>query len=451
MSEYTREEILRLIEERGWPEGLDLSGKDLSGIDLGRKAVAEELEKAQERMADETPVWYSKLTKGINLEFANLQEANLKYANLQEAHLGGANLQRADLTGANLQGAKLWGADLQEAHLGDANLQGGPLWGANLQGANLAGANLQGADLRDANLQGAYLLGAKLQGAKLWSANLQGAHLLSADLQEADLGGAKLQGANLFGANLQWASLGWANLQGANLAGANLQGASLKHSHLERVDFFVARSLEGAYFYNAFLDDTRLKREQLGTGIGEEVARNYGWAKEAYLALKNNLAEIGRYDDAAWAYRKERLMEKLAALGAAREAWQKRDWKGAIRHGVKAVSDQLVEWICDYGEGIWRVLGSLMAVWIAFALIYGLIAGVWGPWQDTASGRIRYITRNPIDLLSFSLGAMTTIEPAGLGARPILAMRFLAPLEALLGIFFAGLLGFVAGNRIRRS
>jgi len=34
MSEYTREEILKLIEENGGPEGLDLSGKDLSGIDL---------------------------------------------------------------------------------------------------------------------------------------------------------------------------------------------------------------------------------------------------------------------------------------------------------------------------------------------------------------------------------------------------------------------------------
>ena len=45
MSEYTREEILKLIEENGGPEGLDLSGKDLSGIDLGRGAVAVELER----------------------------------------------------------------------------------------------------------------------------------------------------------------------------------------------------------------------------------------------------------------------------------------------------------------------------------------------------------------------------------------------------------------------
>jgi hypothetical protein len=40
------------------------------------------------------------------------------------------------------------------------------------------------------------------------------------------------------------------------------------YSHLEGVDLFSVKGLEGAYFYNTFLDDTRLKRDQLG----EEIA-----------------------------------------------------------------------------------------------------------------------------------------------------------------------------------
>ena len=67
MSEYTREEILKLIEENGGPEGLDLSGKDLSFIDLSREAITAELEKAREKAPDETPVWYNERTGGINL------------------------------------------------------------------------------------------------------------------------------------------------------------------------------------------------------------------------------------------------------------------------------------------------------------------------------------------------------------------------------------------------
>ena len=93
----------------------------------------------------------------------------------------------------------------------------------------------------------------------------------------------------------------------------------------------------------------------------------------------------------------------------------------------------------------------MAAVWLLFALVYGSIAGVWGPWQETATGQIRYITRNPVDLLTFSLGAMTTLLPTALEAHPMLAMRILMPLEALLGIALAGLLGFVGGNSIRRS
>jgi hypothetical protein len=167
--------------------------------------------------------------------------------------------------------------------------------------------------------------------------------------------------------------------------------------------------------------------------------------------LKNNFAEIGRYDDAAWAYRKERRMEKLTALKEAKEVWHRRNWKEAIPRYAKVVGDQVIEWVCDYGEGFWNVVGSLTAVWVIFALIYGLIGGVWGPWQDAVSGRIRSITRNPIDLLWFSLGTMVTLHPPGLEARSTLFMRFLVPSQALLGIFLAGLLGFVAGNRIRRS
>jgi hypothetical protein len=44
LSEYTREGILKLIEENGGAEGLGLSGKDLSGIDLNERAIEVELE-----------------------------------------------------------------------------------------------------------------------------------------------------------------------------------------------------------------------------------------------------------------------------------------------------------------------------------------------------------------------------------------------------------------------
>ena len=99
LSEYTREEILKLIEENDGPEGLDLSGKDLSGIDLGREAIKAELEKALKSAPGETPVWYSESTEGINLEGINLEGARLSEADLGEARISPGRASSGRISG----------------------------------------------------------------------------------------------------------------------------------------------------------------------------------------------------------------------------------------------------------------------------------------------------------------------------------------------------------------
>lgn len=392
---WTRELLEAAIAAHGGPEWLDLAGADLSNLDL----------------------------HGIFLPDARLQKAVLEEANLQEANLWGANLQEANLYDADLRGATLVSANLQEANLYDADLQRAELWGADLRGANLWGADLR--------------------GATLVNADLQGADLHDADLQGADLGRSDLRGAKLWKARLQGATLWWADLRGANLQFTNLREVDLLD--------VATGGLLGIKLWRAKLGHTALKREQLGPAIGDELAGEYREAREAYLALKQNFEGLGDYDAAGWAYRKERRMEKLEAHQKARIALTKRKWRAAVTNCMKYAGDQLVELVCDYGEGIWRVIRTLIFVWIFLALIYGLIAGVWGPWQDTNFGQIRHITRNPLDLLWFSLGTMVTLHPPGLEARSTLLMRVLTPSQALLCIFLAGLLGFVLGNRIRRS
>ena len=409
MSEYTREEILKLIEENGGPRGLGLSKRDLSGIDLRGSAILIELESRKRLDPEETPVWFS-------------AERGLGGINLQSALLDGANLQGASLSHANLRGAILIDADLKGAHLVNAGLQGAVLLSANLEGANLASTDLQ--------------------GACLLSANLQGAKLSSTNLQEAQFDGAHLQGTVMM----------WANLQGARLHGANLQGAFLQYSHLEKVDFFVGKSLEGAYFYNAFLDNTRMRREQLGKAIGEELREKYDWAKEAYLALKNNFAEIGRYRDESWAYVKERQMGKMMHHPRLARVYYRDElpenpnaWRLAwfyIRHTAKWLTDWFVELLCSYGESLWRVLAWMLLVIVGFAAYYQVSHAVVTSSQDAATSLW--------DHLIFSLGAFTTLQPARLqAARP--GVELLTTVQAIIGISLAGLLGFVAGNRIRRS
>ena len=115
--------------------------------------------------------------RGVELQFANLNDADLNGVDLSEAKLAYAEVTFSSLCLAQLMDADLSGADLTFAYMTGADLRQ-----ANLSGANLRYAKLISADLNDADLTDASLFGAKLTGANLSSADLTGANLSSADL-----------------------------------------------------------------------------------------------------------------------------------------------------------------------------------------------------------------------------------------------------------------------------
>ena len=408
--EYTTEEILQLIEANEGPEGLDLSGKDLSGIDLSRERIQAELAKVRKKDPEAKPMWW-----------ANWEVMDPKI------RIQGINLERANLLGANL-----WGANLQGAHLLGTHFEGAWLNNANLQGAELGGANLQGAQLDGANLQGADLDLANLQGARLMGANLQGAYLRH----------SKLQGARLDWANLRGAFLCEANLQGVSLSEADLQKAHLEFTDLTDVNFLYARSLDGIYLFGANLSRTNLSAQQLGESVGEERKANetsiktiyriyYCKAKEVYRALKANFREIGRYDDAMWAYRKERLMERKVL-------WANRSYG---RWFVSLVIDLA----SGYGLDPYRVLGSSGLIVTLFAWAYWFVGGL-GSREEEMPPHSRH-PRDWLRSLNYSIAAFATMVYSGLEPRTPLTQT-LSSAEAILGIIMLALLMFVIGNRI---
>ena len=368
MSEYTREEILKLIEENGGPEGLDLSGKNLSGIDLSDRSILAEIKKRGKE--DHPPVWAS-FEKEESYWWANLCGINLRYA-------------------------------------------------------DLSNANLQLADLRN---------------AQLFRADLHEANLLRANLQEADLVLADLSAANLWKTNLKWANLLLANLRGALLSRESVGNALLQENTDKLKELRLEEAVKQRYLANRFSD-----------------------AQEIYRALGNVFHDNGYYDDTSWAYRKERRMEKMcnapwrarwfygrSQLGDRRidhrivgrlPAWHPRLLRFYARAALKWGADWFVELLCDYGESLWRVLAWMLLVIVGFAAYYQVSHAVVTSSQDVAT--------SVWDHLIFSLGAFTTLQPTRLQpARP--GVELLTTIQAIIGISLAGLLGFVAGNRIRRS
>jgi uncharacterized protein YjbI with pentapeptide repeats len=462
LAEASPAERIELVLEiiQGNPEGrLELPARAgqraiLKEVCLGRTALKDRLE-----ASDKAPPWWSADTQGIRLKGADLQgahlaRADLQHADLREADLRGAVLRGADLRGAVLEGAKLCGADFA-----GADLRGAALGEADFQQAMLEDANLQGAGLRFANFGGAILEAADLGNADLWGATFENAVLTRADLRGAILKEANLRGADLTQVNLQGAILDRADFRGACLRGVDFQGTTLGSAILEEAILTDTRlqgtdltmcSMAGVHLSGARLERTRLRQEQLGAAIGEERMGRYEDARMGYLALERNFVELGDPDAAAWAYGKKRRMEKLQARKQAVEARAARKWAVAAGWYAKYAGDQAVEWLCDYGGSVSRVLFSLLGVFLLFTLIYGLSDGVVRT-TETPTGPVRAPTRNPVDWVIFSMSSMspTAKHPAGLLPRNEW-IQLLASIQTFLGIALAALVGFVFGNTSRR-
>ena len=130
------------------------------------------------------------------------------------------------------------------------------------------------------------------------------------------------------------------------------------------------------------------------------------------------------------------------------QAIRARQWRASIAHLNQFAADALVETVCGYGESVPRVLVSLAGVFVAFMAFYGIVGGVVLNVNDPAGG---HPTTAPVNLLLFTMTAMLAPGSHPKGLEPANAQVLVVSLlQSFLSIFLIGLLGFVAGNRIRR-
>ena len=395
-----------------------------------------------------------------------LPGVQLNGADLDRDAGGVVVLRLAALRRASLRGGKLAGVVFERADLADSDFAGADLRDADFAGADLSNALLEDADLSDglfrfAVLQTAILDNAKLPRADLWGVRAAGAVFAGADLrdaifEEADLAGADLSGADLRGAVLRKAVLRGANLTGANLegailAGTDLSGAVLSHARLQAVSL-VGCPLTHAHLADAWLERTRLGLDQVGDKVGEEAAGNYELARRAYLALEKNFETLGDPDAASWAYCKKRRMEKRDCRARAWREWTAGRRGSAAKWAVRYANLKFVELLCDYGEGIPRAISSVFTLFLAFVILYGLTGSVNRVYPATDGGEAtRSVTRNPLDLATFSLLTMSQLDTAQAGLEPSdPRVYLLRGIQVLMTIFLTGLVGFVVGNRIRK-
>ena len=165
---YTREDVLRLIEQNGGrAEGLDLSGQrfieaiDLSGLDLSGTELS-----------------------NVHLFRANFNGSNLDRTIMQKAYLGYATFNPVKSNIASLKSVDLRGSLLHNAEFGEADLTGAQFQGDSRPphlAASLEDTDFRRANLFHANFEGCYVYGAKLEGAHIRGASIYEAHLEGVD------------------------------------------------------------------------------------------------------------------------------------------------------------------------------------------------------------------------------------------------------------------------------
>lgn len=306
----------------------------------------------------------------------------------------------------------------------------------------MAGATLEGATLDRANATGA-----DFEAAILATASLRNVTAPRANFCDADLGGAQMQGGLFFAADFSRARLRDADLSGASVGMATFRNAILKNAVLCGLQMSDC-DMTGASLAGAKLAGAEISQAQFGPKIGEELEGDFEGARRAYRGLRRAFEDLGDARAASWAYRRMQRMQRRQHWSTAIAAWRKKDFRTAIKEGAASVRDLFVEWTCNYGDSVGRVLLSLFGVFTIFGVIYGLTGGVV---SASPGGGPDVVVRSPYRIAVFALTAlMTGGNPGDLQPRNDFT-QILIGLQAFLGIAFTGLLGFVVGTKTRRT
>jgi uncharacterized protein YjbI with pentapeptide repeats len=243
-------------------------------------------------------------------------------------------------------------------------------------------------------------------------------------------------------------------------------------------------------FSNTLLRSTIMKRAQIENNLIQERRREFSEAREIFLILKNNFRSIGKYDDEAWAYKKEKDMDRLSHwfFSVNREIERNNERKKnktvfetpEIESSSEKKKYSFLKWIFSnhfskwffsgvsniiygYGEKPCNVIKTAVAIILIFALSFSFI-GLGNPeiieLKGTAihqnSGDIidlaskgflkNNVIRNFPDSLYFSTITFTTL---GYGDfRPLEGWgRILAGSEAFIGAFMMALFVYTFARR----
>ncbi len=301
------------------------------------------------------------------------------------------------------------------------------------------------------SFRGAKFIGARLREANFFLSDLSEADLRLSDLTDARLGYANLSGANLFGTKLINTNLRNVNLHGSDLYQAVLDG----RTELMKENIGESILQENEKAYREFIERNILVNSN--NPIEDHLRDRFFKAYRIFENLRVHFAANGNTSDANWAFLKERRMKKKWHGAQRLIFFREKKWGKAIGACFQWLSDWIVELLCDYGESIWRVVFWMAAlVFLIGPLLISMFGGLNWDELNLTNVTLFDIYKNVpfmhvyLQYLLYMIDVLTTSSFSVLNPSNDV-IRFISGVLSLVSIFLAGLLGFVAGNRIRNS
>ncbi|WP_154019960.1 pentapeptide repeat-containing protein [Halococcus sediminicola] len=387
---------------------------------------------------------YPERLDGAYLRNASI-DSNVSFADctLRNACLTNANLQNIDCSRADFSGANCIGCDLSDSVL-DA--------------ACIDGATLDRADFSHVSGAEATLVDATLVGADLSHARFEEADLSEADFTDATLSNTTLRRARLCEARFVDATLKETLLVKTDLSEANLEYAAMIRTDLRGAD------LTGVHFYGTVHDNCRIDHRTTLDGVC-----SYEQMVPEGTSLRTVVTDgdVDLLDKAIWTYgalqtisRENKLNQQASDYYVRQHDTQRRQVRARGQY-LRWAKAEGARWVMQYGEGIWNVVYTALAVIVLSTLLYPL--SVVGGLRRPSSGAVlTYATGGSLDLLTITgLGnllsvlaesfyfSVVTFTTLGYGDWiPLGYSKGIAMAESLIGTFIVSILIYVLARRV---
>lgn len=287
-----------------------------------------------------------------------------------------------------------------------------------------------------------------------------------AQFRSARLGHATFERCDMFGTTFQPGTIAtdihfrWSTLPEL---GGGITG--LEWSSFQNKDHAAALAGEEAQMYASLLLRTEEERPDDAKKVADAIDERLLGAAANYRRLSGYFSTQGRYSDADNAYRRSKQLERRSAGPLYAYARRRRHEGSFLKvrddHGVEQTimrrrKPSLLKrfkyrflrplkwswlWVADltsrFGQSLWAVAATLLAVTFLPGFAYALWGGVKG-------------AHNIGDDLYYSASHLAAANPAHLDASRRL-VEWLGLVQSTLAVTLVALFGFVLGNLLRQS